>query len=59
MRPKAGLDEKYTIGTDDIIITAKAETKVAMVDSDFKNSIISSNLTELGRSQEIQSLHLI
>lgn len=49
MRPKSwDWNEKYTIGTDDIIITAKGwETKVAMVDNDFKNSIISSNLTRI------------
>jgi type I restriction-modification system DNA methylase subunit len=49
IRPRnRGWEEKYTIGTDDIIITAKGwETKVALVDSNFKDSIISSNLTRI------------
>lgn len=47
IRPKGrDWEDKYTIRTDDIIITAKGwETKVAIVDSNFKDSIINSNLT--------------
>lgn len=49
IQPK-GMDwfEKYSIKADDIIITAKGwETKVALVDSAYKDSFISSNLTRI------------
>lgn len=40
--------ERYSIQPGDILITAKGwETKAALVDNDFKDSFISSNLTRI------------
>lgn len=49
IRPKSrDWVEKYSIEPDDILITTKGwETKVALVDNNFRNSFISSNLTRI------------